>query len=249
LTEELCGVAWEMFQEIESAGGAALALKQGLIQAKVAAARQMRQASLAHRLETLTGTSDFPDLAETAVPVLDVAPVAASAPPATVTIEPLRSIRLAEPYERLREASDRTLAETGSRPTIFLATLGTPADFTARATFAKNFFEAGGIATPDNDGFASRDAMVGAFKASGAAVACLCSSDEIREAVAAAQALKQAGCTHLYHAGRPGRLEAELADAGVDTFVFEGCDALSILEAAQAKIAGMPGAGPTYMIE
>jgi methylmalonyl-CoA mutase len=249
LTEELCGVAWKMFQEIESAGGAALALKQGLIQAKVAAARQMRQASLAHRLETLTGTSDFPDLAETAVPVLDVAPVAASAPPATVTIEPLRSIRLAEPYERLREASDRTLAETGSRPTIFLATLGTPADFTARATFAKNFFEAGGIATPDNDGFASRDAMVGAFKASGAAVACLCSSDEIREAVAAAQALKQAGCTHLYHAGRPGRLETELADAGVDTFVFEGCDALSILEAAQAKIAGMPGAGPTYMIE
>src|SRR5262249_37331618 len=127
------------------------------------------------------------------------------------------------------------LAQTGSRPTIFLANLGTPADFTARATFARNFFEAGGIAAPGNDGFASRDKMVAAFKASGAALACLCSSDEIyaREAVLAAQALRQAGCAHLYHAGRGGQLERALADAGVGTFIFAGCDALAILAAAQ----------------
>ena len=37
------------------------------------------------------------------------------------------------------------LAKTGARPKIFLANLGTVAEFTARARFAKTFFEAGGI--------------------------------------------------------------------------------------------------------
>ncbi len=45
------------------------------------------------------------------------------------------------------------LAKTGARPKVFLANLGTPSDFTARATFAKNFFEAGGIEAVSNDGF------------------------------------------------------------------------------------------------
>jgi methylmalonyl-CoA mutase len=239
LTTELCGAAWAMFQEIESSGGAALALKKGLIQAKVAAALDKRRAQLAHRLETLTGTSDFANLEETPVPVLDVAPVRASAPATIVPIEPLARIRLAEPYERLRQASDQALAETGSRPTIFLANLGTTADFTARATFARNFFAAGGIAAETNDGFASRAEMIAAFKGSGAALACLCSSDAVyaREAVPAARALMQAGSAHLYCAGEPDPLATELAEAGIGTFIFEGCDALAILEAAQTKIA------------
>ena len=36
---------------------------------------------------------------------------------------------------------------------MFLANLGTLSDFTARATFAKNFYEAGGIEAVTNDGF------------------------------------------------------------------------------------------------
>ncbi len=239
LTEQLCRAAWALFQEIESAGGAAAALKQGLIQTKVAAVRDKRQAALAKRTETLTGTSDFADLDEAAVSVLDVAPVPAPLPPASGSLDPLPRIRLAEPFERLRDVSDRALAATGSRPNIFLATLGAPADFTARATFAKNFFEAGGIAAAPNEGFASRSDMVAAFKTSGAKLACLCSSDEVygREAVTAAKALAQAGAAHLYHAGRPAHLEAELLDAGIGTFIHAGCDALAILRAAQEQIA------------
>src|SRR5207248_4957445 len=101
------------------------------------------------------------------------------------TVERLPRIRLAEPFEALRDASDRILAATGARPKIFLANLGTPADFTARATFAKNFFEAGGIEAVTNDGFESRDGLIAAFRTSGAKLACLCSSNEVyaREAV------------------------------------------------------------------
>ena len=98
---------------------------------------------------------------------------------AVATVEPLPSIRLAEPFEALRDASDRMLAKTGARPKVFLANLGKVSDFTARAMFAKNFYEAGGIEALNNDGFKDQAAMIAAFKASGAKLACLCSSDAV----------------------------------------------------------------------
>ena len=64
---------------------------------------------------------------------------------AAATVEPLPRIRLAEPFEALRDESDAMLKKTGARPKVFLANLGKLSDFTARATFAKNFYEAGGI--------------------------------------------------------------------------------------------------------
>ena len=88
-----------------------------------------------------------------------------------------------------------------------------------------------------NEGFASRDEMVAAFKASGAVLACLCSSDAIyqTDAVEAAKALVAADARHIYLAGRPGQREAALAAAGVQGFVYAGCDALATLREAYAK--------------
>jgi methylmalonyl-CoA mutase len=142
-------------------------------------------------------------------------------------------IRLAQPFEKLRDASDRVLAASGTRPKVFLATLGTQAEFTPRATFAKNFFEAGGIEAVSSDA-ARHPTLAGAYKAAGAALACLCSADKVyeTEAAAAAQALKAAGAKHIYLAGRPGEREAALHAAGVQSFVYEGCDALATLQAA-----------------
>jgi methylmalonyl-CoA mutase len=172
------------------------------------------------------------------VSVLDVAAVA---PPPIATackVEPLPRIRLAEPFEQLRDAADRMLARTGARPKIFLANLGKPSDFTARATFAKNFFEAGGIEAVSHDGFAGRDEMIAALKTSGAELACLCSSDEVYalEATTAARALRGAGAS-VWLSGRPGALEAALTQAGVSGFVFAGCDALAALRTAYGLIA------------
>jgi methylmalonyl-CoA mutase len=238
LTEKLCRAAWAAFQEIEATGGAWAALQQGLVQKKVAAVRAAREDAVARRKDALTGTSDFPNLAESPVAVLDVAPV--HPPPAsTPPFEPLPCIRLAEPFEALRDASDGLLARTGALPKIFLANLGRPADFTARATFAKNFFEAGGIEALGNDGFADRDALIAAFRESGTTLACLCSSDEVyaREAIASAQALRDAGAA-VWLAGRPGALESGLKEAGVMGFMFAGCDALAALQAIHSHIAG-----------
>jgi methylmalonyl-CoA mutase len=240
LTGQLCRAAWKLFQDIEQAGGAVKALEMGLIQRQVADVRAAREAAVATRRDPLTGTSEFPDIGELPVAVLDVAP-AGLAPQGAKDFEPLARIRLAESYERLRAASDRALAVRGQRPKVFLATLGAAADFTTRATFAKNFFEAGGIEATKNEAFAGREELVAAFRASGAQLACLCSSDKVyaTEGADAAQALAAAGARHIYLAGRGGLLEAALRQAGVEDFIYAGCDALALLTAAHRALGNI----------
>jgi len=248
LTAQLCRAAWTLFQEIEAAGGAAAALAAGMIQQKIAKVRAEREAAVASRKDALTGTSDFADLAEAPVKVLMSSPSGFSTPARTstphpnpppqggreqVVFAPLPRVRLAEPFERLRDASDCMLAAMGARPKVFLANLGAGADFNARATFAKNFFEAGGIEAVTNEGFSSTADMTAAYKKSGAKIACLCSSDEVyaREAADVAKALPAVNTKHIYLVGRP-RAEAALKAAGIGTFIFMGCDALATLQAA-----------------
>lgn len=239
LTQKLCSAAWTMFQEIETAGGAWAALEARLIQTKIAAVRTERQQAVARRKDALTGTSDYPNLDEAPAAVLGVAPAAPPKEAATrLTTDALPRIRLAEPFEALRDASDRALAKTGARPKVFLANLGKLSDFTARATFAKNFYEAGGIEAVTNDGFKSQTEMVAAFKASGAKLACLCSSDKVygSETPEAAKALAAAGAV-VQLAGRPGENEQNWRQAGVKDFIYMGCDALSTLQAAHGILA------------
>jgi methylmalonyl-CoA mutase len=225
LTDKLCHASWKLFQEIEAAGGVTAALERGLIQNKVAQTRSERERAVATRKDPLTGTSEFPHLSETPVSVL----MPCSPPAAREAALPC--IRLAEPYEALRNASDRMLETTGTRPKVFLATLGTPADSIARAMFAKNFFEAGGIEAVEGGG--DMTALAAAFKQSGAKLACLCSSDAVYAAqgAEAAKALADAGAAHIYLAGRPADAES-LHQAGVQSFIYAGCDALATLKAA-----------------
>jgi methylmalonyl-CoA mutase len=239
LTRELCETAWKFFQEIEQAGGAFASLEQNLIQRKVAATRAVRETDIAKRKTVLTGASEFPNLDEAAVAVLDAAPVALEPyGEARFKFDALPPMRLATPLERLRDRSDQALKTGGARPKVFLANLGTAADFTARATFARSLFETGGIEAVDTPGFTDPAALAAAFKASGASLACLCSSDRVyaAQAATAAEALQAAGAKHIYLAGRPGELEAALRGGGVNDFVFAGGDALAMLQQAWRRM-------------
>jgi methylmalonyl-CoA mutase len=235
LTQELCEAAWRLFQETEKAGGVFASLERNLIQRKVAATRAAREVNIARRKEVLTGASEFPNLQEAQVAVLVAKPVElAPYGEAKFKFDALPPMRLAVPFERLRDRSDEILETKGARPKVFFANLGTPAEFTARAAFAKSFFEAGGIEAIETAGFTDPAALAKAFKASGAALACLCSSDKVyaAQAAAAAKALQDAGARHIYLAGRPGELEAALRTAGVNDFIFAGGDAVATLQQA-----------------
>jgi methylmalonyl-CoA mutase len=239
LTRQLCEAAWALFQEIEKAGGVFAALEQGLIQAEVTATRKARETSVARREDVLTGASEFPNLGEAQVAVENAQPVTLpSNGDPKIRFEPLAAIRLAEPFERLRDRSDKVLQTRGKRPSVLVANLGTAADFTARASFARSFFEAGGIAADDSEASLEPAALAAAFKASGADFVCLCSSDKVyaQQAVDAAMALQSAGARHIYLAGRPGEQEAALRNVGVGAFIFAGADALKLLEDAYRRM-------------
>ncbi|MFE2877003.1 methylmalonyl-CoA mutase small subunit [Streptomyces roseus] len=218
LTDELAQAAWEFFQTIEKAGGLAAALRSGLVAERLAATWAERSKKLAKRREPITGVSEFPLLSEKP---LDREPA-----PAGPT-GGLPRVRRDEAYEALRARSDAHLAATGNRPRIFLAALGPAAAHTARATFAANLFQAGGI-EPVHDPVSVDPATAAeAYAASGAdGMAVLCSSDPLYEeqAEAVAAALRSAGATTVFLAGKPGT-----SAGAVDEYVFAGCDAVAVL--------------------
>ncbi|MDP3493330.1 MAG: methylmalonyl-CoA mutase family protein [Hyphomonadaceae bacterium] len=149
--------------------------------------------------------------------------------------EPLWPIRLAEPFERLRDLADQRTA-AGRAPKIFLAALGPMAEHTARLQYAQNFFAAGGIGAVPSVGDAIWHAQ--AVASSGCSLACICGSDKryATDAIEAAKSLKRAGVARLYLAGKPGELEAALREAGVDEFIHVGVDVLASLELAHAEL-------------
>ena len=152
--------------------------------------------------------------------------------------EAIPALRYAAAWEALRDASDAALERTGSRPRLFLANLGTIPQHLARATFAQNLFQAGGIETIGNTGFSDHASLLEAFRQSGATLACICGSDALYEEQVAALApqLKAAGATELFVAGRSPDHEAAWRAAGVDTFIFMGCDALGVLRSALSRL-------------
>ncbi len=242
LTSELCASAWSLFQDIEKVGGAFAALQANVIQQRVAQVREQRAKDIARRKQVITGVSEFALLHEKVPPLVLAAEPAPRGPasPAPITFDALTPIRLAAPFEALRDKSDAILQKTGARPKIFLANLGTAAEFSARSSFAKSFFEAGGIEAVDNEGYWEIPTLVHFFKKAGSPLVCLCSSDTVygTNAADAARALAEAGATHIYLAGRPGGNEAAWRAAGINEFVYVGCDALAILQAAYGMIEG-----------
>ncbi|MGH3245475.1 MAG: methylmalonyl-CoA mutase small subunit [Trebonia sp.] len=229
LTDQLARAAWDWFQQVERAGGQYAALRGGLIAERIARNWASRSADLARRREAVTGVSEFPHLDERPV----IRPPAPARPGGG-----LPWVRRSEAFEVLRSRSDAILAATGARPKIVLAALGPAAVHTARSSFAANLFRGGGIETVLSEaagGDKTEPPDLGAlaedFTASGAQAACICSSDALYAEYAqqAAAALKAAGARHVVLAGRPGdRLEA-YQQAGIDAFVYVGCDVLAAL--------------------
>lgn len=214
LTADLAEAAWVRVQESETDGGIVAQLESGVIEEALTNAMSARDSKVATRRIALTGLSEFPNVDEE-----PPAPLVPRVPPANTRFAPLTLHRLADDFEAQRGRAD-VQAAASERPVIYLATLGTASQSTARAGYAKNLFEAGGIRTVSGP--------VEAFADSGATVACLCSADPVyaesgQQAVAD---LKAAGATRIYLAGKGAGID------GVDEEVGLGCDVLDVLTRA-----------------
>ena len=230
LTVDLCRAAWALFQQVERAGGMEAGLRDRSIATFLAAEALQRRGEVETLARGLVGTSRFPSLDARAPTVLD-------RPSSALRTSGygIASGRDAEPFEALRDIAESRTA-VGKRPRVFLATLGEPAAFGARATLAVNLLAAAGIATEPPPA-AARDmlAIVADFTASGAAAACLCGDDGVYAAVgdAAVTALRQAGATWVLAAG-----SNKVASA--DGFILDGGDILQVLATTLEKIVGEP---------
>ncbi|QEG33803.1 methylmalonyl-CoA mutase family protein [Bythopirellula goksoeyrii] len=147
------------------------------------------------------------------------------------TTKAIKSRSFAQPFEELRDAVDAWEKLHGRRPIVFLANMGPVAHHTARASYAKNFFEAGGFRIVSNDGFKDADAVAKAFCDSGALTAVICSSDKLYQDFVpdVAASLKRSGAKTVVLAGNPGANETEWRNAGVDRFIFIKCNVLETL--------------------
>ncbi|MEZ4408385.1 MAG: methylmalonyl-CoA mutase family protein [Polyangiales bacterium] len=207
-TDVLAREAWTRFQQIERDGGVVKALRDGSLAARLERAHLARLDAIAKRKEPITGVSEFANLDER---------VAAAT--ATET-RGLPRHRDAEVFEDLRDRADALSAE-GALPTVSLVTLGPPKEHRARVGFARGFFSAGGLRAKESTADAA------------GSVACLCGSDEryAAEAEEVARSLKSRGVKTVLLAGRGGEREAALREAGVDGFIYLGCDVVKTLAA------------------
>ena len=150
--------------------------------------------------------------------------------------------RLGEPFEELRDASDRWRARRGRRPAAMLAQLGTPADYTERSVFARSYLAAAGIAAievPVADAASAGDGLA----ALDVDLVVLCSSDAVYASAAAGTAagLKASGASRVLLAGRPGDEDAaSLRAAGVDRFIHAGDDMLATLSDLATELGMTP---------
>jgi len=139
----------------------------------------------------------------------------------------------AEPYETLRDATDRAVDRGGTRPKVFLANLGSLAEHQTRSGFARAFFEAGGFAVVEGEGTVDADAVANAFRSSGARTVVLCSSDTLypRWVESVTLALRREGARTVLLAGRPGDHETRYREVGVDQFIDGRSDVPATLQA------------------
>jgi methylmalonyl-CoA mutase len=212
LTDDLAVAGWAELGAIEAAGGAAAAVADGSLQARIDSVVADRERQIALRKRPLTGLSEFPNLEEI---LPERRPYAAGH-------------RAVQPWGHAFE----TLRDNPSG-TVFLATMGTVAAHTARATFASNLFAAGGIACINPGRNDDVEAVLAAYRGpdGGQAVVCLTGNDKAYEAWGAelATALRGAGATHVILAGK--------APEGVvvDDTCATGVDALDFLNRTREK--------------
>lgn len=213
LTDDLARAAWDLFGELEAAGGVPSALD--LLRERIAATVSDRARQVARRTRPITGVSEFPNLREE---LPERRPSTSTRP---------QPHRYAAEFEQMRD-------EPVGQP-VFLATMGPIAQHTARATFATNLLAAGGIDAIVAGATDGTEAVVAAYESAGRPpVAVLAGTDAAYREWGAEliAALREAGAPRVVLAGKPDAVDAELDDSAA-----AGLDALAFLRRTREALA------------
>jgi len=232
LTDALAQEAWKLFQKVEAAGGILKAIEAGLIQEEIRAVRQAKDTHIAQRRLTILGTNQYPNLKETMLDKIDLPrPIPTSLKvkgKGGVEVETLDPYRAAEPYEKIRLATEKS----GKRPLIYLLTIGNLAMRKARANFITNFFGCTGFEIVEGPGDLDLEAAVKEAAKANPAVIVLCSSDEEYAELGpkfCEMAKTEAPNSKRVLAGFPKDIVESLKEAGMQDFIHIKSNALETL--------------------
>lgn len=209
LTDDLARAAWALFGQIDATTSLESALD--LVRAGIAESVSARGLAIAKRSMPLTGVSEFPNLHEE---MPERRPYAEGRP---------EIFRYGHEFADMRDAPVDA--------PVFLATMGTVAQHTARATFVTNLLAAGGVDVVVAGATDGLDEVLAAHREAGSpSVVCLCGNDATYGDWGSdlVTALRDAGAQHVVLAGK--------ADVGADTTAAAGLDALAFLRQIRQEL-------------
>jgi methylmalonyl-CoA mutase len=215
LTASLAREAWKLFHRIEAGGGYSQALSAGWLAEEIAKTRAAREKAVSSRRKALVGVNNYPDLGGKPVAIMSDTETGDA---------PFPQFRLAEPFEKIRERTERHAEATGHAPRVLLLKRGDVKMRTARANFALNFFGCAGFAITESEEYADTNADL----------LILCSSDP--EYLALAEEVVSAVKVPVIVAGNPKEQIEALKAAGVQGFVHVGSDAVETLTDWQNRL-------------
>lgn len=158
---------------------------------------------------------------------------------ASVEVTPLPALRIAEAFEKLREAANIYKESVGHAPRIFLASMGSLAQHKARTDFTIGFYEVGGFEMLQNPGFETVEAAAVAALASAASAVVICSTDDVYVEIVPSltkQLKAQNPDLIVILAGYPQDQVESYKEAGVDEFIHIRANCYDMNRALQEKL-------------
>jgi len=203
VTSQLAEDAWDELRRLDAAGGIVAAIESGQLSRRIADAAAARKDRVRTRRQAIIGVSEFAVAGES---------VEAPAPDSGGGSLPFRPD--AAPFEELRDAAARHARRQGRQTRVFVARVGTPADWRGRSIYLDNLLAAGGLEPWGPPAVATPEEAAASFRSSGTHCAFVCSSDAVyeRQGGAFTAALEGAGAVSVLLAGKEGSDVAALLE-------------------------------------
>lgn len=179
LTEEIGRRAWDVFADMEEAGGIKQALLSGVIQKDIAAVKSKKEQHIATRRQQMIGTNIYANPEEQIAHLKNekTKPAFKGTP-----IEPLEQKRMAEPFEALRLASMQ-LRQTEQSVAAGLICLGELKKHKPRADYVAGVLAVAGIETIRSESCNTIEEAIQFMERHPLPYYCICGPDELYEQV------------------------------------------------------------------
>ena len=230
LTRNLAESAWNIFKNIESAGGLAEATQSGMIDTLIAEAEIKRRKTLENRKKTLIGVNRYPwPLSPEQAENIDALELAA---------EKMASGNEIADYELVRMKTLAHGIKSGKTPSIFIWMLGDPVVSFRQATFTEDFFNCGGFEIAGNAALPLEESSYNNVLENkpDIVVLCIAEKDPLPTGEIICNKLRSLHPNIIIvMAGKPQKEHEKILNAGLDSFIYTGVNVLDMLKSFQHK--------------